>query len=189
MNLDSSYHTIKMSLLTQTNEPSLETIHNILTSSANNMVSADITSMKSEPTETALIIRGRNLKPLGHLSCGDRKGSPLPALSKGRSGGNQTSSGGGDCGNSGGGKKDLRGYMWCNPSNEGNCFRCGHSGHFATCCHVNMPPEIRDWVKTEDHTEHSMWVCPRLSPSSSHSQSPCNCSPPPPSASSCYDSS
>ena len=189
MNLDSSYHAIKMSLLTQTIEPSLETIWNILTSSANNMVSADITLMKSEPTETALIIWGQNLKPLGHLSHGDRKGSSVPALSKGRSGGNWNGSGGGDCGNSGGGKKYLRGYMWCDPSNEGNCFWCSHPGHFATRCHVNMPPEIHDWVKTEDHTEHSMWVRPCLSPSSSHSQSHHNCSPSPSLASSCYDSS
>ena len=52
MNLDSSYHAIKMSLRTQTIEPSLETICNILTSSANNMVSADITSTKSDDEST-----------------------------------------------------------------------------------------------------------------------------------------
>ena len=103
-------------------------------------------------------------------------------------------------GNSGGGKKDSRGYMWCDPSNEGNCFQWGHPGHCATWCHVDMPPKICDWIKTEDHTEHSMWVCLHLSPSSSHSRSPHNCSPTHHAAlatcspslsspSSCYDSS
>lgn len=165
MNLDPSYHAIKTSLLTQTAEPSLETVRNILTSSANNIVSADIISVKSEPGDVALLARGRS-KP--HASK-----SQFSSVGGGRPGGNRGSSGGGDRGNSGGGKRDLTGFTWCDPSNEGCCFRCGRPGHFATRCPTSMPSEIRDWLKESDgHTEHSMWVRTRSSHSSSRSQSP-----------------
>ena len=42
LNLDLSYHTIKTSLLTQMVKLSPKTVHNILTSSVNNIVSANI---------------------------------------------------------------------------------------------------------------------------------------------------
>ena len=67
MNLNPSYHAIKASLLTQTIELSLETVHNILTSSVNNIVSADIISVKPEPDEITLTVQNHNSKPPGAL--------------------------------------------------------------------------------------------------------------------------
>ncbi|KZP19321.1 hypothetical protein FIBSPDRAFT_694216, partial [Athelia psychrophila] len=118
MNLDSSYATVKTSLLTQPSEPTLETIRTILSSSSNFVdpeISPTIT-IKSEPGETALAA--------SHSSHGS---SATP---------HRESSGGE-------GKKDSQGLTWCDSTNDSHCHRCGRTGHYALRCVRDMPPEIK----------------------------------------------
>lgn len=156
-NLDDSFKDIRTSLLTQPTEPSLDTVRSVL-STSNPLV-----NVKSESIETAL--SAKYAKGRG----GQRSGGSW----RGNSGGGDRGKFEGDCEDSGGGgKKDSKGYTWCDPSNEDHCFRCGRMGHFATRCTMDMPPEIKEWIKEESQNERSMWVRPHSSSPSSRSCSP-----------------
>lgn len=167
MNLDSSYATVKTSLLTQPSEPTLETIRTILSSSSNFVdpeISPTIT-IKSEPGETALAARFNKR----HESSKQRNSHS----SHGSSATPHRESSGGE------GKKDSQGLTWCDSTNDSHCHRCGRTGHYALRCVRDMPPEIKAWLRgeSESRNEQSMWVRSRTSsrsrsPPLSHSNSP-----------------
>lgn len=120
MNLDSSYDTIRMSILTAKEEPLLETVKGILTGSTRSVM-----LVKSEPAPVALA--AQDARRGGRRDYG--------------SGGGRFGSGG-----NGGASREDKGYCWCDPSNEGHCHRCGRSGHIAARCVHDMPQHVKDWV-------------------------------------------
>lgn len=124
MNLHSSFDSVRTTILTAKEEPSLEQVKSILLGSGRSAV-----QVKSEPNDIAL------------------------AAQDARRGGGRNRFG------SGGGQKvldsdsdrrtpsrDDKGYRWCDPTNEGHCHRCGHSGHIAARCIHDMPQHVKDWV-------------------------------------------
>ena len=177
MNLHSSYETVKLSLLTQPTEPSLDVIRSILNSSSP-IIDAPF-AVKSESTDTALATKfkrsGSNKRVgHGHVSRSSDHGH----------------------GTSVGGIEDNKGYRWGDVTSD-NCHRCGREGHIAALCVADMPPDIKSRILSESPTknERSSYVCNSLSgrsrspPSPSHHISFHKYSRSPSPAESYYDSS
>lgn len=112
--------------LTQPTEPTLDIIRSVL-STSNTLIHPNV-YIKSESGETALAIRSG-------------KGRP----DSGRKGTHRATPGVGTGGDSGG-RDDERGYRWCDPTHDNHCHRCGRTGHIASRCVTDMPPEIKAWV-------------------------------------------
>lgn len=172
MNLHPSYSGVKTSLLTQPNEPSLESIRSIL-STTTSFVDPEIqptTTVKAEPGETALATKF-NKSNARYKSSGSSRSGEYSSDHRKRSADRENSGGGG--------VKDSKGHIWCNPDNDYHCHRCGATGHRAWECVKEMPPEVKDWLRSqsEERNEHSMWVYSRMpsrsrSPPTHHSNSP-----------------
>lgn len=142
MNLHPDYHTIRTSILTAKDEPTLDSVKSILTGAS---VSAIVT-VKQEPTGFALAAQGRRGFQSGNRSHGQTR-SRSPQGSSQRGNWNFQS------GHSSGSKSDRppsrqddKGFRWCDPTNERHCHRCGRSGHIAALCIYDMPQHIKDWV-------------------------------------------
>lgn len=123
-NLDSSFDTIRTSILSAPAEPTLETIKATLSSSASAIM------IKAEPIELAQAARGGNGRGYGQ-------------------GKKAVVSGGG---NGDAGLVDSKGFHWCDLTNSG-CHRCGHNGHTAHTCIYDMPQEIKDAVMSRSRQE------------------------------------
>ncbi|KAF7296990.1 CCHC-type domain-containing protein [Mycena indigotica] len=40
----------------------------------------------------------------------------------------------------------AKGFRWCSPRSDKDCFRCGREGHRAQFCLADMPQAVRDWI-------------------------------------------
>jgi hypothetical protein len=135
MNLHPSYDGVKLSLITQPNEPDLATIRSILGSSSPVI---DEPFIKSEPLETALATRFGKRGSAGRGKVGkavrNHSGSSSESELKSRRGSHTQPRG----------IEDEKGYRWCNfdPTND-NCHRCGHKGHIAAFCMVEDAPRCQ----------------------------------------------
>ena len=131
MNLHSSWHTIRTSILTAKEEPDLADIKSILAGS-----SASAIQIKTEPSTVSAMAASssrthspRSSHPFAKSTAksrphSTRPSSPPPPPSP----------------------TDSKGLRWCNPSIEDNCFRCGKIGHPAWRCMFDMPQHVKDWV-------------------------------------------
>lgn len=119
MNLHSSFDTIRTTILTSKDEPSLSTIKSTLLGST---ASADV-FIKSEPSPIALAARAGGRRGFG-------------------TGGSGYGAGGSGYGS----REDEKGFRWCDPTQESACHRCGRPGHIAARCIHDMPQHVKDWV-------------------------------------------
>lgn len=117
MNLDDSYATVRTSILSQKEEPSLEDAKAILTGASISAVAVKIEPDISHGAFGAAAFAA----PREH-----RRPSPSPS--------------------SGAGSIDNKGFRWCDPTKDGHCHRCGRTGHVAYLCIFDMPRAIKDWV-------------------------------------------
>lgn len=127
MNLDSSWDTVRTTILSTKDEKTLDDVIGILNGSAISAV-----SIKSEPQDVALVAANRfpgrcGNPPSGSGTSGRRGTLPPPSDSSSSS-------------------VDSKGFRWCNPTNDRHCHRCGRTGHVAYLCIFDMPEEIKDWV-------------------------------------------
>jgi hypothetical protein len=148
MNLHSSYETIKLSLLTQPTELSLNVICSIL-----NLLSPIIDvpfTVKSKSTNTALATK--------FMRSGSNKRVSHRHVSGSSDSGHGTSVGG---------IEDNKGYHWGDVMSD-NCHHCRHEGHIATLCVADMPPDIKSQILSNSLTKNkwSLYIC------NSHSCSP-----------------
>jgi hypothetical protein len=133
MNLDSSFHPIRTTILAQKTEPTLEEVKTLLTSST----SAEVLPLSnSSSTSESLMFTQSRKKANGSGSW--REGNRHSHDHSHDHGGNNSGSGGSPV--------DEKGFRWCNPTNEGACHRCGRIGHIAARCMFNMPQEVKDWI-------------------------------------------
>jgi hypothetical protein len=103
MNFDDSYGGVKTSLLTQPTEPTIDTIHSILTA-ASNIVHPDIPALiKLEPADIALVTRGRN-GGNSHTHVRSSRGDGHSEVIEE--------------------KKDDHGCCWCDLTHENHCHHC-----------------------------------------------------------------
>ena len=123
MNLHSSYHTVRTSILTAQKEPSLAEVKSILSGSSGSAV-----AIKSEPVEVAMAARVHGRHP------GRAQPQPQPQPQP------QHYQGGDPH------PVDQFGFRWCDPTNNDHCHRCGRPGHIAAKCITNMPQEVIDWI-------------------------------------------
>ena len=155
MNLHSTYETVKLSLLTQPTEPSLDVICSILTPSSS-IIDAPF-AVKSEGTEMALATKfGR--------SSNDRKGGPRNPNATRR---NNIGCPGHHHNKSEGGIEDSKGFCWGDVTSE-NCHCCGCKGHIAALCVADIPPDIKSCILGESlmRDEESLYIhkCSTSSP-------------------------
>jgi hypothetical protein len=139
MNLHSSYETVKLSLLMQPTEPSLDVIRSFLNSSSS-IIDAPF-AVKSESTDTGLATkfkRSGSNKRVGH----------------GHVSGSSDSHG-----TSVGGIEDNKGYRWGDVMSD-NCHRCGREGNIAALCVADMPPDIKSRIlgKSPTKNERSSYI-------------------------------
>ena len=137
MNLHSSYETVKLSLLTQPTEPTLEVIRSILNSSSP-IIDAPF-AIKSEPTDTALATKFKKKDSHGTHSVMSHR-NDVGHSNHGRS-------------KSGEGILDEKGFRWGNVTSD-NCHRCGREGHIAALCVADMPPDIKSQILGESPTKN-----------------------------------
>ncbi|MGH7240018.1 MAG: hypothetical protein ACREHG_08120 [Candidatus Saccharimonadales bacterium] len=118
LQLHPSFLSVRTTILSQKDEPSLNDIKMILLSSTSADVAGLTVNIKEEEVEFGLYAgRGRNF---GNRSTGQGQGQ-------------------------GQGPLDDRGYRWCDPT-SGGCHRCGRTNHVAARCMFNMPDHIKDWI-------------------------------------------
>ena len=160
MNLHSSYETVKLSLLTQPTEPSLDVIRSILNSSSP-IIDAPF-AIKSEPTDTALATKFRKKDSHRTHSTACRR--------------NDTGSNGHGHSKSVEGILDDKGFRWGDVTGD-NCHRCGREGHIAALCVADMPPDIKSRILSESPTknERSSYVRSSLTGRSRSPPSPPRC--------------
>jgi len=184
MNLHSTYETVKLSLLTQPAEPSLNIIRSILTSSSP-IIDAPF-AVKTEATETALATK------FGRGGNNRKSGSRNPNVTRK----NDTGCPGHRHSKSEGGIEDSKGFRWGDVTSE-NCHHCGRKGHIAALCVANMPPDIKSHILCESPTRdeessyvrNSVFCCSHSPPSPSrHVLLRANSRSPSPTGS-CYDES
>lgn len=134
MNLHESFASVKTAILTSKEEPKLEEVKAILTGGVQ---SAMPVTIKTEPSAAALAAQGAH-RGGGRRNSGSGYGNG--------SGGGRFGSGSGQDSGRRAPSRDDNGYRWCDPTNEGHCHRCGHSGHIAARCIHDMPQHVKDWV-------------------------------------------
>ena len=127
MNLHSSWHTIRTSILTAKEEPDLADIKSILSGSAASAIQVQV---KTEPSASAMAAKIHSPRPSYPSSkpSTNRPPSPSPRPPSPPS------------------PMDTKGFRWCTPSREDCCFRCGKHGHPAWRCMYDMPQQVKDWV-------------------------------------------
>lgn len=139
MNLDSSYHPIRTTILAQKTEPTLDEVKQLLNSSTSAELSSSIAFDKVMVSQA-----GRKFGGNGH-NHGYGSGSGSGSWRDGHRHG-QDHHGSKDQHSGSGSPVDDKGFRWCNPTNEGACHRCGRTGHIAARCMYNMPQEVKDWI-------------------------------------------
>ena len=117
MHLHTDFHHIRVSILAQKVEPSLDDIKTML-SGAVSATEIPGVVIKQESVEISMAATH------GHFS-------KVPVKVDH---------------SSGHGSVDNKGYRWCNPVNNQGCHHCGQTGHVAARCMYDMPQHIRDWL-------------------------------------------
>jgi hypothetical protein len=130
MKLDTSYASVRTSIMTAKEEPDLATIKSLLSSASSSIPVVPTPFAAAHQVATTPASRPRHRPSYSPpLPVGAGQPSLPPA--------------------------DDQGFQWCNPSNQGACHRCGRANHIAAFCLFSMPQHVKDWVMQGGYKSHA----------------------------------